>query len=122
MLAPRRRPEELEQFQPGEPSGAVRDRVRTARSRQGERFGGTSFQCNADMRAAAMSEFRRVTEDVASLLRAAVDQFGLTARAYQRVLKMARTIGDLGGADGLMVHHVAEAVQYRTLDRKLWTQ
>jgi magnesium chelatase family protein len=117
---PRLAPEELEQFAPSEPSDAIRTRVRQARGHQAQRFAGTDMQCNADMTSAAVREFCKLTDDVASLLRAAVDQFGLSARAYDRILKVSRTIADLEGAENLMVHHVAEAVQYRTLDRKLW--
>jgi magnesium chelatase family protein len=118
---PRLSPDELEQFAPSEPSDAVRGRVCAARERQSERFTGSGIVCNADMTAGAIREFCRLDESVASLLRAAVDQFGLSARAYDRILKVSRTIADLEGADGLMVHHVAEAVQYRSLDRKLWS-
>jgi magnesium chelatase family protein len=117
---PRLSPDELEQFAPSEPSETMRDRVRLARERQAERFAGTEMQCNADMTSGAVREFCRLTDDVAGLLRAAVDQFGLSARAYDRILKVSRTIADLEGAESLMVHHVAEAVQYRSLDRKLW--
>jgi magnesium chelatase family protein len=117
---PRLTPEELEMFEPGEPSEAIRERVRAARERQTERFTGTDIQCNADMTAGALREFCTPSQEVASLLRAAVDQFGLSARAYDRILKVGRTIADLEAAEDLIVHHVAEAVQYRTLDRKLW--
>ncbi|MBM3500795.1 MAG: YifB family Mg chelatase-like AAA ATPase [Armatimonadetes bacterium] len=117
---PRLAPEELEQFAPSEPSDVIRARVRLARQRQTERFAGSGIHCNADMTAGAIREFCKLTNDVASLLRAAVDQFGLSARAYDRILKLSRTIADLEGAESLLVHHVAEAVQYRSLDRKLW--
>ncbi len=117
---PRLSTDELERFAPGETSEAIRERVCWARRAQSQRLAGTDMQCNADLTAAAVREFCHLTPDVASLLRAAVDQFGLSARAYERILKVSRTIADLEGADSLAVHHVAEAVQYRTLDRKLW--
>ncbi|MGQ9729684.1 MAG: YifB family Mg chelatase-like AAA ATPase [Candidatus Zipacnadales bacterium] len=117
---PRLQPDELEQFQPDEPSAAIRERVCKARRLQSERFSGSNINCNADMTSAAVREFCRLTDDVAALLRAAVDQFGLSARAYDRILKVSRTIADLEGAKELCIHHVAEAVQYRSLDRKLW--
>jgi len=117
---PRLTPDELEQFAPGESSVAIRERICAARRVQVERLAGTDMHCNANMTAAAVREFCHLSHDVTSLLRAAVDQFGLSARAYERILKVSRTIADLEGADGLAVHHVAEAVQYRTLDRKLW--
>ena len=77
-------------------------------------------QAMADMTAAAVREVCRLTSDVATLLCTAVEQFGLSARAYNRILKVSRTIADLEGAERLEAHHVAEAVQYRSLDRKLW--
>jgi len=117
---PRLKPEELEQFGTGESSAVVCDRVCAARARQSARFRGSSLHCNADMTSAAVREFCRLEDEVASLLGAAVDQFGLSARAYDRILKVSRTIADLEGATDLAVHHVAEAVQYRALDRKLW--
>jgi magnesium chelatase family protein len=67
-----------------------------------------------------IKEFCTPTEDVKNLLRAAIQQLSLSARAYDRILKVARTVADLAGSPTIQVPHVAEAIQYRTLDRKMW--
>ncbi len=104
----------------GEPSGSIRSRVLAARSRQKERFEATTLHCNAHMGAKQIRQFCRVTDDVKDLLRAAISQLGLSARAYDRILKLARTIADLDAEADIQLAHVAEAIQYRALDRKLW--
>jgi magnesium chelatase family protein len=101
----------------GEPSSSIRDRVEQARTIQRERFRRTSMQCNAEM---ATRSLRRHCElDAASrrLLEQAMTRLGLSARAYDRVLKVSRTIADLAGSGHIETAHVAEAVQYRALDR-----
>jgi magnesium chelatase family protein len=120
MEVPRLTPDELMVRQPGEPSAAIQKRVVQARQRQSERLAGTPFRHNADMSSKALEDFCPLPEDCKSLLRAAIDQFGLSARAHDRIIKLARTIADLEGAEGIEVPHLAEAVQYRSLDRKLW--
>ena len=117
---PRLMPEEVMTRQTGESSVAIRERVITARRRQQQRFAETPFHKNADMNSKALRKFCGLSQDVENLLRAAIDQFGLSARAYDRILKLSRTIADLEGADEIMIHHAAEAVQYRSLDRKFW--
>lgn len=117
---PRLSPDELLNRQPGEPSATVRERVAAARERQRQRLVGTPFRHNADMPSKALKDFCPLTPDCVSLLRTAIDQFGLSARAHDRIIKLARTIADLDGAESIGVVHVAEAVQYRSLDRKLW--
>ena len=104
----------------GEPSGSIRGRVLAARARQKERFEATTLHCNAHMGAKQIKQFCRVTDDVKNLLRAAISQLGLSARAYDRILKLARTIADLDAEADIQLAHVAEAIQYRALDRKLW--
>jgi magnesium chelatase family protein len=98
----------------------MRARVSEARERQRRRFEGAPIFCNAQMRAREMHEFCQLDEQSRSLLGLAVTKFGLSARAYDRILKMARTIADLEGAESVQTHHLSEAIQYRTLDRKLW--
>ena len=104
----------------GEPSASIRSRVLRARARQRERFEGTALHCNAHMGARQIKHFCAVADDVKDLLRAAISQLGLSARAYDRILKLARTIADLDGQTDIQLAHVAEAIQYRALDRKLW--
>lgn len=76
--------------------------------------------CNAQMGPREIRAYCAPTEEVKGLLRAAIQQLGLSARAYDRLLKVARTIADLEGSEAIQTAHVAEAIQYRSLDRKLW--
>ena len=117
---PRLLPEEVMSKAQGEPSAAIQQRVIAARERQRERFADAPFHANADMNAKALRKFCPLSSEVEGLLRTAIDQFGLSARAYDRIIKLSRTIADLDGADDIAVHHAAEAVQYRSLDRKFW--
>ncbi len=100
--------------EPGESSAQVRERVEAARSRQRERFEESAgVQSNADMGPAEVWEHCKLDEAAQALARAAMDQLHLSARAFHRTLKLARTIADLSGDDEIGVAHVAEAVQYR---------
>ena len=117
---PRLDHDDLMQREPGEPSEKTRDRVVAARERQTARFEGTPFYCNRQMNTKALREFCELSGEVESLMRSAIDQFGLSARAFDRILKLSRTIADLEGAEEIQVHHAAEGIQYRSLDRKLW--
>ncbi|MBI5831130.1 MAG: YifB family Mg chelatase-like AAA ATPase [Armatimonadetes bacterium] len=104
----------------GEASAAIRVRVQMSRDRQAARFKGTRIHCNAEMSSRLLRKHCVLGVDGQALLQRAVDQLGLSARAYDRILKLARTIADLDGQDEIRVPHVAEAIQYRSLDRKLW--
>jgi magnesium chelatase family protein len=97
----------------GEPSAKVQTRVKTARSRQLERFEGTRLTCNAEMTPTEVREFCHVEESAQSLLKAAMKQLYLSARAFHRILKLARTIADLENSAIIKAQHVAEAIQYR---------
>jgi magnesium chelatase family protein len=102
-----------------ETSAAIRARVEQARSVQRARFQGQrGVHANAHMTARDLRRYCRLTGPVESVLRQAVTRLGLSARAYHRVLKIARTIADLAGAAELTTAHVSEAIQYRSLDRK----
>ncbi len=118
---PRLAEEELVNYPQAEPSVRVRERVCQARARQNARYAGRSFYCNAQMGAREIKEFCPLKEDVRMILRAAIQQLSLSARAYDRILKVGRTIADLAGSEEIQVPHVAEAIQYRSLDRKMWT-
>ncbi len=97
----------------GEESSKVQARVKAARSRQQERFKGTRLTCNTEITPAEVREFCQVEDSAQSLLKAAMKQLYLSARAFHRILKLARTIADLENGDIIKANHLAEAIQYR---------
>lgn len=105
-----------------ETSAEIKKRVNAARKIQQERFKGTAITCNANIPASRLEQDCPLDEAAKSLLKNAFERFGLSARAYDRVLKVARTIADLDHSETIRAPHVAEAVQYRSLDRKYWTR
>jgi magnesium chelatase family protein len=110
---------ELSERAGGEPSVAIRERVDRARAVQRARFAGRpGVFANAHMGPRDLRAHCRVAEEAEALLRTAITRLGLSARAYHRILKIARTIADLEGAEGLAPPHVREAIQYRNLDRR----
>lgn len=96
-----------------ESSSTIRTRVQAARERQLQRLAGTKLTCNAEMGPSEVRDYCGVEPAAEKLLKAAMQQLHLSARAYHRVLKLARTIADLAGNDGIAANHVAEAIQYR---------
>ncbi|HNS52628.1 MAG TPA: YifB family Mg chelatase-like AAA ATPase [Anaerolineae bacterium] len=110
---PRVEYERLSDDRLGEPSAAIRARVEGARERQSRRFAGTGLLTNADMGPAEVREYCPLDEAGRALLRAAMQQLQMTARAYHRILKLARTIADLAGSERIQTVHLAEAIQYR---------
>jgi magnesium chelatase family protein len=105
--------EKLSSDRLGEPSAAIRQRVEAARERQRARFRGTRLLANADMGPAEVRDFCRLDDAGKSLLKAAMHQLNMSARAYHRILKLARTIVDLAGSEEIQMVHLAEAIQYR---------
>jgi magnesium chelatase family protein len=111
---------ELSTERHGESSAAIRERVNRARRAQLERFAKRpGLYANAHMTPKDLRVFCRVSEEADALLRSAITRLRLSARAYHRILKIARTIADLAGAPGIQPAHVSEAVQYRSLDRPI---
>lgn len=103
----------------GESSGQVRARVETARARQLERFRHGSIFCNAQMTTREIHRHCATDPAADKLLETAMTKLALSARAYTRILKVARTVADLEGAEVIASSHIAEAIQYRSLDRPL---
>lgn len=97
----------------GEPSESVRARVEVSRQVQRKRFRGALISSNAEMTPVEVREFCLLDAESQSLLRSATKQLSLSARAFHRLLKLARTIADLEGSEGIKAYHLAEAVQYR---------
>jgi magnesium chelatase family protein len=105
----------------GETSGQILERVMAARKRQLGRFAGRPrVTCNARMGSRELKAFCTLDERTLELLKFAMEDLRLSARAYDRILKVARTIADLAGSEGISADHVGEAVQFRALDRQLW--
>ncbi len=111
---------DLGHARPGEPSAAIRRRVMAARDRQRARFAGRPVSCNARMGPRELRQHVRLDEATQTMLKLAMTDMNLSARAYDRILKMARTIADLESSDDIRADHVGEAIQYRQLDRQLW--
>jgi hypothetical protein len=106
----------------GEPSAQVRERVIAARKRQHQRFADKpKISCNARMSSRELKAYCAVDGATVDLLKFAMADLNLSARAYDRILKVARTIADLAGSENIIGDHVSEAIQYRSLDRRLWT-
>ena len=108
--------QDLRRRKEAEPSAAIKERVDFARKRQHRRFGETSGMCNARMGPSELRYFCKLDDECDALMKMAFDTFGLTARSYDRILKVARTIADLDDCDRINSDHLAEAIQYRTIN------
>jgi len=117
---PRLDPEKLTALPTGESSERIRDRVNRARERQLERYSDEPIYSNAELNARLMRKYCAMPAEAEDLLKQAIKTYGYTARAFDRIRKLALTIADLAGVDGIRTEHVAEAVTLRTLDRKYW--
>ncbi|MGC2061509.1 MAG: YifB family Mg chelatase-like AAA ATPase [Thermodesulfovibrionales bacterium] len=104
----------------GEKSEVIRQRVVNARDIQLSRLKGERIYCNGQMKTRHLKKYCRLRDDALNLLETAMQRFGLSARAYTRILKLSRTIADLEAAEDIQPHHISEAIQYRTLDRGMF--
>lgn len=104
----------------GESSAAIRERVERARRIQRQRFADDKIYCNAQMTPKMVESYCKLTPEVETLIREAIAKLGFSARAYTKILKLARTIADLDNTEEIATYHIAEAIQYRGLDRKYW--
>ena len=111
--------QELASKDAGESSTVIRERVNQGRTIQLRRFEKTKIHANAQMGARDIKRYCAVKDDAEKLLETAINKLGLSARAYSRVLKVGRTIADLAGAEAIEASHIAEAIQYRSLDRRM---
>ncbi len=112
---------ELSDNEKGESSAEIKARVNTARRIQHLRFKGTDVNDNAHMTAEMTRKFCILTDNASKMLQSSFEKLGLSARAYDKILRVARTIADLDGSENIDVKHIAEAIQYRSLDRKFWS-
>ena len=108
--------ENLRSRKEAEPSAAIRERVNVARKIQNRRFGEQSGMCNGSMEATELRYYCAIDDEGAELMKQAFDTFGLTARSYDRILKVARTIADLEGSPNITADHLAEAINYRLVN------
>lgn len=113
--------ETLSQIDKGESSADIKKRVDKARRIQLERYKGKGIYSNSQLSAGMLQEFCPLGQMENKLLKSAFDSLGLSARAHSRILKVARTIADLNGSDDIKAAHIAEAISYRSLDRKFFS-
>ena len=105
-----------------ESSAAIRERVNRARQIQLERLEGTDAKCNAQMTPKQTQQFCAMSNEAAALLRSAFERLGLSARAYDKILRVARTVADLDGSRRIEAPHISRAIGFRSLDRRFWGQ
>ena len=114
---------DISKAEQGEPSENIRERVIKARKMQEERFKDVKgVHCKAQMTERMIHQFAELDEAGVEMLRIAMERLSLSARAYNKILKVARTIADLAGSENVMVDHLAEAISYRNLDRSDWAE
>ena len=112
--------DELNSDTQGESSAEIKARVNAARQLQRQRYSGTNVRCNARHTPSTLKQFCVMDDRASMLLKTAFEKMGFSARAYDRVLKVSRTIADLDGCEVINSSHISEAIQYRNLDRKYW--
>lgn len=112
--------EKMAEKRKGEQSSDIRDRVLKARDRQNDRYKDLDISYNAQIGPKEIEAFCDLDDTSFNLIKIAMEKLNLSARAYDRILKVARTIADLEGAENILSDHVSEAIQYRSLDREFW--
>lgn len=113
--------EKLSEYDTAESSATIRARVIKARNIQAERFkNSVGIHCNAQMKSKMLHKYAAIDSDGQALLKLAMARINLSARAYDRILKVARTIADLDGSENIQTQHLAEAINYRNLDKEGW--
>jgi magnesium chelatase family protein len=112
--------DDLKQETVEEPSYVIKARVTKAREIQTKRFEGTPIHNNSGMNSAMVKKYCKLNADCERVLQNAFEKLKLTARAHDRILKVARTIADLEGSENIELNHLVEAINYRSLDRKYW--
>ena len=113
--------EQLARLEKGESSASIRERVMRARAIQQKRYRDQpGIHCNANMRSKMLHRVCRMEPEAEAILRASMADMNFSARAYDRILKVSRTIADLDAAETIRPQHISEAIQYRALDRQLW--
>jgi magnesium chelatase family protein len=114
--------QELSAKADGTSSAVMREQVSKARAVQAKRFGGDGHRLNSRMTSKQLRRYCVLDAECQTLLKNAMESLGLSARAHDRILRMSRTIADLDGAADIRPNHLIEAINYRTLDRKLWAR
>lgn len=114
--------EELTSKSGGESSADIRRRVEKAREIQQKRYAGTGVTCNARLTSDLIEKFCVLTDDASAVLKTAFEKLSMSARSYDRILKIARTVADLDGSEKIQTRHVTQAIGFRSLDRKYWSE
>lgn len=114
--------DDLSRRTPQESSAAIAERIQKARDIQAKRFAGTGIKSNSGITSDIIGEVCPLTPDAETVMKRAFDKLGLSARAYDRILKVARTCADLSGSESIEKDHIAQAISYRSLDRKYWNR
>ncbi|MBR6922335.1 MAG: ATP-binding protein, partial [Clostridia bacterium] len=112
--------EELAKKPDGETSATIRERINKARAFSAERYRASGITCNAQMTSSQIRKYCNVSAEGKKILKAAFEKLGLSARGYDRILRVARTVADMDGSEQITDFHIAQAVSMRSLDRKYW--